>query len=171
MTTLVLSNDRTELTIENEEIILEIREERIVLELGTIGLQGATGATGTGGATPIDSEADDTILIGQPIYVKGNGHIGLADSNSMPQCLVAGVALNDTAIGFSCPWVLSTVITRSDWTAIVGTTNLTTGALYFLSLTGTMTNISSTITGYSVLLGKAVTPLKFLFLPLYPIRL
>lgn len=151
----------------NPQIVIRPNRTKIV----QVGRQGPAGVDGTG-LNPIDSETDDAVLIGQPIYIKSNGHIGLAGADAFPEARVAGVALTNTTIGFSCSWVLTSLVTRLDWTPVTGTLSLSTGVFYFLSpISGMMTNVSPTATGYSVLLGKAVTPLSFLFQPLYPIKL
>ena len=110
---------------------------------------------GTGGGVSNPSiQTDDAILQGQPVYIKSNGYIGLAKADTLNTSKVVGFAVNDTSIGFSCEYQRN-ILTLSDWTSVIGTTNLIPNNLYFLNSTtaGTITNTPPT-TGVIISLGE-----------------
>ena len=106
--------------------------------------------------TEFSAESDDVILRGQPVFLKNNGHVGLAQANSSYTAEVVGFAVNDTLVSFSCTYSKNPVV-LSDWTNISGNTLLNTNSDYFLSYDspGTITNVVPT-KGYSVFMGEAL---------------
>ena len=126
---------------------------------------------GSGGASNPSIQTDDTILKGQPVYIKANGHIGLAQADTLNTSKVVGFAVNDTSIGFSCEYQRN-ILTLSDWTSVIGTTNLIPNNLYFLNSTtaGTITNTPPT-TGVIISLGEAISTTSLEINIEYPILL
>jgi len=100
-------------------------------------LCGYTAPSGGGsGDTYLDRHtvtANETIVIGQPVYISGNNTTNLADADNIATSHVLGLAeTNGTANGTMN--VLSDGrITQSDWSSVVGSTSLTPGAQYYLS--------------------------------------
>ena len=127
---------------------------------------------GTGGGVSNPSiQTDDAILQGQPVYIKSNGYIGLAKADTLNTSKVVGFAVNDTSIGFSCEYQRN-ILTLSDWTSVIGTTNLIPNNLYFLNSTtaGTITNTPPT-TGVIISLGEAISTTSLEINIGYPILL
>ena len=107
-----------------------------------------------------EAETDAAVVTGNPIYIKSNGHIDLAEANHPSTTHAVGFATTDTNPGLSASYVTEGQITRSDWTTIIGTTNLTPGSIYFLSADdpGKMTATAPTAVGeFVVFLGRAIS--------------
>ncbi|MEI7771097.1 MAG: hypothetical protein WCI67_13970, partial [Chloroflexales bacterium] len=92
---------------------LVVEQSGPLVDTGPQGPQGSQGATGSTG------EADEAVCAGQPVYVKANGHVGVAQADAMPQAGYAGIALADTAVGFIVTYGVG-VVTLPDWTSVVG---------------------------------------------------
>lgn len=106
------------------------------------------------------SEADNNVAIGQPLYLKANGHVGLAKADSATTFRVAGLAFTAVASGHAVEYNTNGRLTIPDWTAIAGTASLTPGAYYYLSdlYAGTITAIAlTTIGSYVVCIGRATS--------------
>jgi hypothetical protein len=106
------------------------------------------------------AEADETILVGQPVYLKVTGHVALAKADAAATTQVAGIAQNAVAAGSSCHYLTEGEITQTNWTLIAGTATLTIGATYYLDLStaGRITSTSPTAVGnYVVRVGRATT--------------
>jgi hypothetical protein len=104
--------------------------------------------------------ANETVVVGQPVYISGDNTINLADADTEPTSQVFGlVSVGATANGTAN--VLSEgSVNQADWTSVIGTTLLTPGSLYYLSSTaGQMTTTKPTGSGVQV--GRAVTTTKF----------
>lgn len=112
--------------------------------------------------TAQSAEADGTIAIAQPIYLKSNGHVDLAQANAAGTTQVCGLALTGAVATNSVDYQIDGVIERSDWTAITGSASLQRGAVYFLSAAtaGRLTTTAPT-SGYSVVVGRALTTTRF----------
>lgn len=109
------------------------------------------------------AEADSTIKIGYPIYLKANGHLDPAQANAAGPTQVAGLSLSDTTAGFACTYITEGTVERTDWTEVAGSALLVPGNTYFLSPTtaGQITNVApSTLGQYVVRVGRAVTTTK-----------
>jgi len=131
----------------------------------------------------LSAQADEIIKQGQPVYIKNNGHIGLAKADALLTSKVVGFAIADTSIGFSCEYTENN-LTLSNWSAIAGISYLIVGDVpdislltdfglltegisslsinnyYYLSpdIAGNITNIAPTSTGqYVVSIGEAVS--------------
>ena len=109
-------------------------------------------------------QTDDTILKGQPLYIKNNGHIGLAKADNFLTSKVIGFAINDTSIGFACEYT-GDLVSLTDWTTIAGVSTLTFNNYYYLSpsTAGTITSIApSTIGQYVCQIGEALSTTELL---------
>jgi hypothetical protein len=114
-------------------------------------------------ALSLEAEADSTIKIGNPIYIKANGHCDPAKADAWATAQVAGVSTSDANAGEICTYIPEGTAERSDWTEIAGSTLLTPGNTYFLSptITGHITNTAPTTVGHSVVrVGRAVSDTK-----------
>ena len=78
------------------------------------------------------AESDATIAIGQPLYMKLNGHVDLALANDATKNRVIGLASIAASPTFIASYISDGKITLADWTAIAGSTNLTPGGNYYL---------------------------------------
>lgn len=105
----------------------------------------------------LTAEADSNVIVGQPVYVKINGHIDLAQAISAPQ--VVGVTISDKAAATAANYITEGQITRTDWTPITGTVTLSAGVTYFLdTAAGRLTTAAPTAVGqYVVRVGRAVS--------------
>ncbi len=105
------------------------------------------------------AEADSTIIIGNPLYLTGVGHVNPARSDAAGTTQVVGLSITDTSAGFTCNYLTEGRIERSDWTDVAGVTNLSAGVTYFLDpiLSGRITSTAPTTAGqYVVRVGRAV---------------
>ncbi len=105
------------------------------------------------------AEADSTIIIGNPLYLTGAGHVNSAQADAAGTTQVVGLSITDTSAGSSCNYLTEGRIERSDWTAIAGVVSLSAGLTYFLdpSVAGHITSTAPTVVGqYVVRVGRAV---------------
>jgi hypothetical protein len=79
------------------------------------------------------AEIDSNASIGQPVYIKNSGHLGLAQASSAASARVVGLILADAQSATSADYSSIGVIERSDWTAITGSLLLSVGSTYYLS--------------------------------------
>ncbi len=108
----------------------------------------------------MSAEADSTIKIGYPIYIKSNGHLDPAQANAQATTGAVGVSISDTAAAAVCKYITEGKVTRSDWTEIAGVTSLTPGVSYYLSPTtaGHITSTAPTTVGqFVVSIGRAIS--------------
>lgn len=108
-----------------------------------------------------EAEADAPIEIASPLYLTGEGHVGLAGANATATARVVGLSLNEAIPGNLCEYLTEGRMERADWTEIAGTEFLTPGAPYFLGADtpGQITQNAPTAVGhYVVYLGRATTP-------------
>jgi len=107
--------------------------------------------------------ANETINIGQPVYISANSTVNLADADTLNTSHVLGLAITDATANTTVIVLSEGSVTRADWTAIVGTANLVPGAVYYLSTTaGQMTVTPPTGDGDNVVrCGLAVSLTKF----------
>jgi hypothetical protein len=104
------------------------------------------------------AEADETIAIGQCVYMKNTGHVGLARANSAATRKVAGFAITAATSGYAVKYNADGKLTKSDWTAVAGAAALSPGTDYFLSTSsaGSITSTAPTAAGdYVVRVGVA----------------
>lgn len=117
-------------------------------------------AGGGSGSTPIDAVFDSDTLQGMVIYVPSDGHADLAQADAVSTSGAVGLAQTDVAATSSGNYLTEGQVERTDWTSIVGTTELVPGAVYFLStsITGGMSTIAPLVTGESIVrIGRALS--------------
>jgi len=110
------------------------------------------------------AEIDTACVAGQPVYVKNNGHLGLAraDANATTQAVGLTTAASGAAIAVT--YDSDGVLELSDWTAVVGAIDLVPGARYFLSvdIAGILTTVAPDAVGcFVVPVGTALTSKRF----------
>jgi hypothetical protein len=98
------------------------------------------------------AEVDSAVLMGQPLYLKVNGHADLAQANAIATARVCGLAVADATATTAATYSPDGVVQRSDWTPITGTASLTPGTFYFLDpdLPGKLTTIAPELSGLVV---------------------
>lgn len=102
---------------------------------------------------------DDSTAVGSVLYIKSDGHTGLADASAEATSMVAGIAIEAVTGGQTGHYITDGFIERDDWTPITGSANLTPGTVYYLSLTaGGLTDTPPEEVGESiVIVGRALT--------------
>ncbi|HEY9697019.1 MAG TPA: hypothetical protein V6D10_07135 [Trichocoleus sp.] len=108
------------------------------------------------------AETDATVVVGQPLYVKSNGHVDLASASSIATAYVCGLAVSSASASLSVSHSPDSVLELSNWTAVIGSSTLTPGQHYFLSpIPGKLTPIAPTTEGQLVVLvGTALSTTK-----------
>ena len=79
-------------------------------------------------ASAYSAEADDTIAIGQPVYIKSTGHAGMAQANTAATARVIGFAVTVGTPSFTVNYISEGSLTLNDWIAIAGTVSLVPGS-------------------------------------------
>lgn len=107
--------------------------------------------------------ANETINIGQPVYVSSSSTVNLADADSINTAHVLGLAATDATANTPVIIYSDGCVERADWTSIVGSASLTPGAVYYLSTTaGQLTTAPPSGEGDTIVsCGIAVTTTKF----------
>lgn len=121
---------------------------------------------GGGGEGDTNNTFDITYHDGGPSAVKGQ--IIYIDSSDAEAKLaaydgnaeVAGFLTEAVTSGDSTTIQTEGEISMSDWTDVIGTTNLTAGATYYLHTGGEM-RVTPPASGSIVIVGRAITPTKF----------
>lgn len=116
--------------------------------------------TGGSGPTPISAIFDSTTVEGMVLYVPSNGHVDLARADVVSTSRAVGLADGDVSATGTGTYITEGQIEKTDWTSVIGTTLLTPGAVYFLSIDsdGEMTTTAPEVIGQTVLrLGRALT--------------
>lgn len=105
------------------------------------------------------AEVEETIIAGQPIYVKQNGKLRLASAANNIESQVIGIALESREQGYSITYSAFGTVTLLDWTIAIGSVNLVSGCNYFLdNMRGRITNIAPiTSASYLVYVGRAIS--------------
>lgn len=103
------------------------------------------------------SEADESILAGQPLIIESN--LKLAGTSDYPE--VVGISLVNCAIGIECVYIEQGKLELDDWSNVTGEVDLTPNAVYFLSMQekGKLTKIAPESSGNTVVqIGRAQNP-------------
>lgn len=109
---------------------------------------------------------DDALVIGNAIYVKASGNVGLAQADALPQAVVVGLATAVRLSGSVAPFRCLGVVERNDWTAIIGSAALTPGAWYFVSAaTAGMLSETQPAMGVRAPAGYAISTTRFVVTP------
>ena len=103
--------------------------------------------------------AGASAVAGQIIYIdEADGEAKLAAYNGVAE--VAGFLTEDVVAADATTIQTEGEIERSDWTDVVGTTNLTPGATYYLHTSGEM-RVDPPVSGSIVIVGRAITSTRF----------
>lgn len=107
------------------------------------------------------AESDDTIVAGQPVYIKSTGHAALSAATSGSLSAAVGFATTAANPTFTVDYVTEGKLTLTDWTAVIGAATLVPGSAYYLSATsGQITTTPPSGAGqYVVRLGRATSTL------------
>jgi hypothetical protein len=84
----------------------------------------------------IQLEADEDILAGQPLYLKQNGKVALANGSSISNAKVIGLASITAKDNFTVNILNEGMLSLDDWTDITGSNDLTVGLEYYLNTSG-----------------------------------
>ena len=119
-----------------------------------------SGAVATLTTTLTNSNAG-AITIGQVVYVDGAGSCDLAQANASATAKGLGLVA-DASIASAASGAIQYggILTSADWTNVIGSTNLTAGAEYFVdpSNAGQLTATAPTTTGQFVTyVGRAIS--------------
>ena len=106
------------------------------------------------------AETDVALVAGQAVYINASsGHLGLATATDGTASQCAGLALTGGAMSTAVTFSAATLLTLSDWTALIGASNLASGSIYYIDPAnpGGLTPIAPTTVGqWVVRIGVAV---------------
>ena len=88
---------------------------------------------GGSSGTSYSATTDSNVVIGQPVYVNSTGHVDLSCANLTGAKTVSGLATTSVSSGATVSFDTDGKITQSDWTSVIGSTNLTPGSYYYLA--------------------------------------
>lgn len=108
-------------------------------------------------------EVDVSVQIGQPLYLKGNGHADLAQANAIATSRICGLAVAAASAATAVSYSPDRTVERDDWTPITDTATLLPGATYYLSpdTAGKLTTVAPQALGQLVAIaGTALSATK-----------
>jgi hypothetical protein len=143
---------------DNEILITTVNESLLGIQSDLTFLEEEMDAILASSDATSSAEADETIAIGQCVYMKNTGRVGLARANAAATRKVAGIAITAATSGYAVKYNVDGKLTRSDWTAVAGAAALSPGTDYFLSTSsaGSITSTAPTSAGdYVVRVGVA----------------
>jgi hypothetical protein len=103
--------------------------------------------------------AAEPIAAGQPIVIGSDGLARRARADDSMRSAVAGLASATVASGFATSPLIG-LVTLADWSAVIGTTDLTAGSVYWLASggPGLLTTTAATAAGLAcVRIGIAIS--------------
>jgi hypothetical protein len=101
--------------------------------------------TGEDDLSKHELEAARPVSVGQPVYVSSNNIVDLSDASTLLSAQVLGLVSVGASGGGTSTVLSEGIVTLSDWTSVVGTTELIPGAIYYLSTTaGQMATVPPT---------------------------
>jgi len=124
---------------------------------------GTGNETGDPDLSKHDVTANETVLVGQPVYVSGNNTVNLADASSVNTSDAIGLVLAGASANETATILTEGSVNQADWTNVIGATSLSPGSLYFLDTTaGKMSTTAPSVDGQVVVkMGTAITITKF----------
>ena len=134
-----------------------------------IASDGTISVTASGGIfTPVSFTAitDEAIVAPRLLYMKSNGHFGLAD-NSAEGKEPVGLCITNVAVGANATVVFA-------YNLITGLLNLTPGAVYYLGTAGglvAVANVPTAAGSVLIKIGTALSASTLLYAPEMPITL
>ena len=110
-----------------------------------------------------DLTANETVVVGNVVYVSGDNTVNLGDASALATSHVIGLVIQAASAGDVTIVRTDGEVSQSDWTSVTGAATLTPGAEYYLSTTaGQMTTTPPSGDGEAVVrLGVAITTTKF----------
>ena len=105
-------------------------------------------------------EADESISVGRPIYLKLGGHAALALANAPRPASAIGFAIVAAEPTFAVSYITEGKVTLANWATVAGTAELAAGSTYYLddSGPGQITDTAPTASGrYVVRVGRAAS--------------
>lgn len=110
-----------------------------------------------------DMTANETVVVGQPVYVTGNNTVNLADASAEATANAIGLVILAASANQATIVRTEGEVSQANWTAVIGSAALTPGATYYLGTTpGTMSTTPPSVdTQVVVRCGIAVTTTKF----------
>jgi hypothetical protein len=118
------------------------------------------GGSGDPDLSQYQMTANETVVIGQPVYISGDNTINLADADTEATSQVFGLVSVGASANGTANVLSEGSVNQADWTSVIGAASLTPGSLYYLSSTaGQMTTTKPTGSGVQV--GRAVTTTQF----------
>jgi hypothetical protein len=172
---IVLSGSNVTVTLNTQSSVLELTPptNELVTLLAPIlrGEQGPVGPAGPTGTITGSAVASVNMSTGTPVYInKTNGQLYPASNLIGTSSMVVGLLLQSVSSGMVGTYDRESV-TLSDWTLIIGSTQLMIGQTYFLSLNGTLSTLTPS-TGTNTRIGVALTPTTLGINPsIFPIML
>ena len=103
--------------------------------------------------------AGGTIKAGQPLYIDGSGLAQLASTASSVTSAVVGLAVADYTAGQPVTYQTN-ILLLTNWTNVIGSTNLTVGASYWL--TSTPGQLAASSTGTQIGISVSSTTMQIL---------
>lgn len=95
---------------------------------------GTGNVTGDPDLSKHEVTANETVLVGQPVYVSGNNTINLADATSVNTSDAVGLVLLGATANETATVLTEGSIDQADWTAVTGSASLSPGSIYFLDI-------------------------------------
>jgi hypothetical protein len=111
------------------KIGLAVSTSKIDIEINEVS------ATGEDDLSKHELIASQPVSVGQPVHVSSSNTISLSDADTLSTAQVLGLVSVSASGGGTATVLSEGIVTLSDWTSIIGTTNLTPGAVYYLSTT------------------------------------
>lgn len=107
--------------------------------------------------------ANESVAVGQPVYVSSSNTVNLADADSTSTSCAIGLVKTSATSNEETTVLTEGSLSQDDWTTVIGTTNLTPGTIYYLDTAeGQMTTSEPTGDGDVIVsLGVAITNKKF----------
>ena len=106
----------------------------------------------------------DEVTVGTPLIMLPTGEVAKAQADALPRADFLGLSVSEASAMEECFYKTRGLITRSDWTTITGTADLTIGALYYLAADnpGFLTLTVPSTTGHLVVrAGRALSARSF----------
>jgi hypothetical protein len=92
-------------------------------------------ATGSEDLSKHELIASQPVSVGQPVHISSGNTVSLSDADTLSTAQVLGLVSVSASGGATATVLSEGIVTLSDWTSVIGTTNLTPGSIYYLSTT------------------------------------
>jgi hypothetical protein len=88
-----------------------------------------------------DLTANETMIVGQPVYISSSNTVNLADATTIATANAIGLVCVGGSANDTVTIQTDGAVYQDDWTAVIGTANLTPG-LYYLDITAGLMSTS-----------------------------